>query len=434
MIPTDIVQRAASHVRRLFAQADTAHFYYHSLAHTEQVVHYVAEIGASESLPAEELQILQVAAWFHDVGHLGSPMENHEMRSVTAAKKFLQDEQVGDENFIQRVADTILATRIPQTPTGKLGEIICDADVYHFGLPQFRKTNKLVRQELKARGYNALTKDWKRRSLRMLELQHFFTPSVRQKLEAGKSENIRWMRKKIADEEGGDDGDKSDTAKQMEEIHEMHLPKEEAKVIEKAVELEKKTKQNLVARGMQTMLRLTSGNHLELSRMADGKANILISVNSIIISVILSFFLDRLDTDPYLTIPTMLFLASSVATVVIAILSTRPKLTEGTFTREAVQRKETNLMFFGNFYKSSLEEYQWAMGEMMHDPDYLYNTLVKDIYYLGIVLGRKYRLIRLAYNIFMVGLILAVVSFSIAILLNTSASHVTITNSSRAPL
>jgi hypothetical protein len=54
------------------------------------------------------------------------------------------------------------------------------------------------------------------------------------------------------------------------------------------------------------------------------------------------------------------------------------------------------------------------MREMMLDTDYLYGSLIKDIYYLGVVLGRKYRLIRLAYNIFMIGIVVSVLAFAIA--------------------
>jgi hypothetical protein len=61
------------------------------------------------------------------------------------------------------------------------------------------------------------------------------------------------------------------------------------------------------------------------------------------------------------------------------------------------------------------------MKRMMVDTDYLYGSLVKDIYYLGVILGRKYRLIRLAYNVFMIGIILSVIAFIIAISLNHAA-------------
>ncbi len=198
----------------------------------------------------------------------------------------------------------------------------------------------------------------------------------------------------------------------------------------------KKQSGNLLARGLQTIMRLTSANHLHLSEMADRKANILISVNSIMISVILSLLADKLQDFPYLTVPVILFLTSSLATIIIAILATLPKITQGLFTREDVLGKKTNLLFFGNFYRSSLEEYQWAMSVLMKDTEYVYLALVKDLYQIGIVLGRKYKLIRLAYNVFMIGLIVSVSAFFIAMIINSghNGQTTTITNSSGSPL
>ena len=77
--------------------------------------------------------------------------------------------------------------------------------------------------------------------------------------------------------------------------------------------------------------------------------------------------------------------------------------------------KKTNLLFFGNFHKATYEEYDDAMRKMMKDTDYLYGSLIKDIYALGTVLGRKYKLVRLAYNIFMIGLIVSVLAFAVAV-------------------
>ena len=80
-------------------------------------------------------------------------------------------------------------------------------------------------------------------------------------------------------------------------------------------------KSSFMTKGVQTMLRLTSDNHVELSGMADGKANILISVNAIIISVILTVLLRRLQVDTYLTIPTIIFLAFSNCEIETALKS-----------------------------------------------------------------------------------------------------------------
>lgn len=169
------------------------------------------------------------------------------------------------------------------------------------------------------------------------------------------------------------------------------------------------------AKGMQTMLRLTSSNHIKLSEMADQKAHILITVNAIIISVILGVLLRKLETDPYLMIPTLIFLSVAVSTIILSILATRPKWTPGTFLEEDIQHKKTNLLFFGNFHKVQLPVYEKAMRSMMMDSDYLYSSIIKDIYFLGVAIGKKYRLLRIAYNIFMFGLIISVIAFGIAV-------------------
>jgi hypothetical protein len=194
-----------------------------------------------------------------------------------------------------------------------------------------------------------------------------------------------------------------------------------------------KDKTGLMSKGIQTMLRLTSGNHLHLSDMADSKANILISVNAIIISVILSVLLRKLEEVPYLTIPTIIFLLVAVVTIVISIIATRPKISSGTFTRQDITDKKTNLLFFGNFHKATYEEYNEAMREMMQDTDYLYGSLIKDIYTLGIVLSRKYKLIRLAYNIFMIGIIVSVMAFGIAVFFFHSTTTGTVTTATGSP-
>ena len=180
----------------------------------------------------------------------------------------------------------------------------------------------------------------------------------------------------------------------------------------------KKAKKAKPERGIETMFRTTSHNHILLSEMADNKANILITINSIILSVVVSVLIRKLEENPRLLIPTLLLVAVCLATTVFAILSTRPIVNEGTFTREDIHSKRTNLLFFGNFFGMRIEDYEWGMKEMMKDSEYLYGSLIKDIYYLGKVLGRKYKYLRLAYNVFMYGFVLAILSFLIAIALS----------------
>jgi len=164
------------------------------------------------------------------------------------------------------------------------------------------------------------------------------------------------------------------------------------------------------------MFRVTLNNHTRLSQIADSKANILLSVNAIIISIALSTLIPKLDspTNSHLIIPTFIMLMFSVVSIIFAILSTRPKVSSGTFTRKDIEEKKVNLLFFGNFHKMPLEEYTWAVNEMMKDRDYLYNSMIKDLYYLGLVLDRKYKLLRSTYTIFMIGIITSVIAFVLA--------------------
>src|SRR5258708_30613732 len=102
--------------------------------------------------------------------------------------------------------------------------------------------------------------------------------------------------------------------------------------------------------------------------MGDRKGNIVICVNAIIISVSVSVLFRKFETDPFLVIPTIIFLTFSVITIVLSIFATRPTVTGGKFTKEDIINKKTNLLFFGNFYKATLEDYKWGMIVMMRDP------------------------------------------------------------------
>lgn len=97
-----------------------------------------------------------------------------------------------------------------------------------------------------------------------------------------------------------------------------------------------------------------------------------------------------------------------------AILATRPAIPDGKFTIADVDNKLVNLLFFGNFYRTSLQDFNYGMLKMMDDKDFLYGSLIRDLYGQGLVLGRKYHQLKIAYNIFMAGLIISVLAFIIA--------------------
>ena len=171
---------------------------------------------------------------------------------------------------------------------------------------------------------------------------------------------------------------------------------------------------NTTVNVIETLLRVTANNDHQLSDMADNKAQILITVNSIIISAIISLLLRNLKDNPFLVLPSYVLLSVSLFTMILAILATRPSIPMGKFTAKDVANKKVNLLFFGNFYKMKLDDYAKGMKNILNDQEYLYNSLIKDVYSQGVVLGRKYRLLRAAYNVFMFGLIVAIIMYIVS--------------------
>ncbi|KAA3439530.1 Pycsar system effector family protein [Rufibacter hautae] len=174
----------------------------------------------------------------------------------------------------------------------------------------------------------------------------------------------------------------------------------------------KKDKAQKTQRGTETMFRITAANQMRLSDMADNKAHILLTINSIIVSILLSVLFRKLDTEPQLIVPAMLFLFTSLCTMVLAILVTMPRIKKDQPNRD-LSKDKINLMFFGDFHSISLLEYEEGITEMMTNPKTLYGSMIKDNYHLGVVLQKKYTSLRFAYIFFMVGFVVSVISFVI---------------------
>ena len=128
------------------------------------------------------------------------------------------------------------------------------------------------------------------------------------------------------------------------------------------------------------MFRNVIRTHVEFSMMADNKANIMISINTLILTAIVAILARKLDTNPHLIIPTILLTVVSLSTLIFATFVTRPKITDGTFTVDDIKNKRTNLLFFGNFFKMKLDEFTWGMKEMMNDREFLYCNMIMYFY------------------------------------------------------
>jgi hypothetical protein len=157
-------------------------------------------------------------------------------------------------------------------------------------------------------------------------------------------------------------------------------------------------------RGVETLFRLLSKNQYTLNTMIDTKSNILISINALILSLILGTVMSQLNSDPHLIYPVILILITNLASIAYAIFATRPELIHG--------NKETrNLMFYGNFQGMEENEYVDNITSLMNEGDELYKTIAIDTYHLGKNMDRKFKLLRISFNVFLIGIILSVVAF-----------------------
>lgn len=390
----NILLEAEKYVIRLLNEELDTPFVYHNLAHTQRVVSKAIELAELSGIKGIDKEHLILASWFHDTGYTKG-IVNHEEASVIIAEAFFNDSNY-DTKSIDTVSKIILATEMNHVPNNLLEKVIKDADCSHIGSKNYMKISELLRKEWELTCDRNLSEiEWLKENIDFLATKHrFYSDAASSKWDKVKGKNLSQLIKL-------DKKVKDDTTKLTQKKDELDF---------------KKNKLYLPERGIETMFRVTLKNHITLSNIADTKANILLSVNAIIVSLVLSNLVSKLDnaSNGYLIIPTIIFVLFTVASIILSILATRPNVTSGKFTKEDVANKKVNLLFFGNFHKMSLNDFEWAMGEMMQDRDYLYSSMKKDLYFLGLVLDKKYKILRLTYSVFMIGIIVSVIAFGIA--------------------
>ena len=387
---------------------------FHTLLHTQEVVAACEKLADYHQLGEDDRIALTVAAWFHDTGYTIGEAKDHETRSIEIATEFLNTHHASEE-LKNKIIGCINATRIPQNPTTTIEQLICDADLFHLGTNDFKEKSRLLREELEEFGEKEVSKkDWRKINIRFLEGHHYFTLYGKEKLQPVKEIHIAELKDRDRDKKNEDmKPDKKEKGKQKD-----NEKNKNPELLAQAAEIKiKREKEKEGDRSIATVFRIMAQNHSALSQMADSKANILISVNSIILSLLIGSLIDKLDTATNLQIPMGVISIVCVTSIVFGILATRPNVSSGTFSRDDIAQKRANLLFFGNFHGMSLQDYNWGMTEMLGDKEYMNSSMIKDNYFLGVVLAKKYRYLRIAYNIFMYGLILAVIAFAVSFLI-----------------
>ena len=187
----------------------------------------------------------------------------------------------------------------------------------------------------------------------------------------------------------------------------------ERQQVEKTLEQQKKELKKALGtrRGIETMFRSAYRVQMELTALADNKANMMISINGIIISIIIAAVSPKLDANPWLILPSTIFLVGTLISIVFSILAARPRISTQPITLEDLANSQGNILFFGNFANLARRDFQEGMLDLMQDRQVMYETMIDNIYDIGAVLKKKFALLKIAYTSFMLALVMGVLSF-----------------------
>jgi len=397
---SEILKQAKAYVTQLFEEKLPKQLVYHSLSHTTAVVKEARKLGEDAGLNALDQEALLLAAWFHDTGYIEA-YDGHEYKSMVLAEQWL-NQQGYPAARTALVKDLIRATHRNEPRTTELQRLLVDADMSGLGREDFFASSELLRAEWETvLGKTYSNVAWAESQMDFLLSAKFHTDVAKDRYKEQFKANVKEQRDQL-----------KKTEKKLKKKEEGSGSFAEGK------------------RGVETMFRTTYDTHVSLSQMADNKANMMISLNAVLLSIIITYLGTKAGTraglvnpvinnNPVLMIPVGLLVATALGSVVTAILSAQPDVTSFKWLKRSPQvavNRRVNLLFFGNFTKLSLDNFQSGMHELMGNRDKLYDNMITDIYYLGEVLSRKYRLLRISYTIFMVGLILTALSFGIALL------------------
>jgi putative nucleotidyltransferase with HDIG domain len=382
----NLFEEISQYVFNLLKEKLSHQHVYHNYQHTLETTEAAEKLAKECELSDEDMEVLLIAAWFHDTGYISS-YADHEKKSIEIARDYLQGIKY-PASKLNNVIKCIEATKRAVIPTTLIEQILCDADIMSIGDKNFFSKADLLRAEWEnfdIRYCNEI--EWAETQLEFLSTATFHTAQAQKLYGEQLALNLQEQRQKL---------------------------KKLQKKAEKKSEDKKKSKAQ-PKRGIETMFRSIYGSHIHLSSIADNKANMMIHINTIIISVMLtvvgakfSFLGTSFKSNQRLIIPVISLLLTGLVSIIFAILSAKPKVTEKITSIDQIKKKKVSILFFGNYSNLSMEDFENQMKELMQSQDLLYGNMIRDIYFLGMVLNTKYKLLRYSYMSFMIGLIITV--------------------------
>ena len=382
---------------------------YHDIASTHRMINALQEISEEEELSQEEQDVLLATAWLINVGFtdpkvlsdnegLESFFQRSYESSIRLTQEFFQEHPLDpqSESQILSLMEEAMPGNEAHTDSGK---ILVDAITADWGRSKSKGHIKRLYEEFLLVGAISYSKStWYDTVLDYLRAHEYYTNYGKRVLSEGKLNLITKIEK-----------EKKDLDKKASTLikKELNIREDELKKLKKSL-VSVKGRDD---RGIQTLFRTTSRNHYTLNQMVDRKASIMISINAILLSLIISRTIGTIDTWCIHNSPILIMLLSSIMSMIFAVLAIIPFKTQGLFTESEIREKKGNLLYYGNFHNMDLRDFEWGMLEMLNDGNFLYSSMVRDLYFLGKTLHKKSRMIRLSLGLFIFGLVLSTFLF-----------------------
>lgn len=383
----DISTLAQQFVLNLFNQKNDPRLVYHTYRQANETVKAVNALAQASGATEQEWEATALAAWFFNVGYLFD-YQQPAAKSIELTEKFLAAHHFPKARK-EAIGDALQAVYNGGQLKKLEAQLLSDAiHAVNFG-ERFFENAPLLRLERELLLNQHYGKDeWMQYQMQRLLNTKFYTSHAKMAHEPVIANHLVNLRQRL---------EKQRLRTQPEEVATKKF-------------------QNLETRinsGAQTFFRTNYRNHINLSAIADGKANIMISVNAILISVVISIVSIRnmTETNPEVMMPVIIFLITALASLIFAVLAARPKVTSNINEGTPLNEAKKNIVFFGNFVHLRVEKYEELLDEMFRDSELLYGNMSRDLYYLGKVLDKKYKFLSISYNIFMVGFVATVLTF-----------------------
>jgi predicted metal-dependent HD superfamily phosphohydrolase len=193
---TDILQKTSAYVSAILHEKLADTFFYHNYGHTSDVVNNVAEISNALKIEGDDLEIVLIAAWFHDTGYVEST-KAHEAHSIKIAKIFLAKHNYPADRT-KKIIGCIKATKVPQNPKNILEKIVCDSDLLYLGQKDCIERAELLRLEFEQNfKRNIPETEWLTQSVEFFHQHHFHTDFVIKKYGPKKEKNMQGLLKAL---------------------------------------------------------------------------------------------------------------------------------------------------------------------------------------------------------------------------------------------